>query len=238
MEVIISFVDGDPDRPLVTGCVYNGENATPGLLPFQATKSIIRTRTIPHGQGHNEISFEDARGMERVHIRAQRDLDELVLQDHLTNVGRSQANRVTVDQVEEVGRDQQLHVHGDRTMTISGLHAEHCSSDRLTTINGSERISVGDDYLVEVEGGTYQVEVGEGECVLRSRGPIVLEQDDTRFIELSSDGDAPGITLQSDESTVRIKANEIELTVGASTVQTTPTMIRINGKIFPTQAEV
>src|SRR5690606_19218817 len=81
MEVVVAFVDGDPDRPLVTGCVYNGENPTPGMLPIEATKSMIRTRTVPHGMGYNELSFEDAMGRERVHLRAERDLDELVLRD-------------------------------------------------------------------------------------------------------------------------------------------------------------
>lgn len=233
MEVVVSFIDGDPDRPLVTGCVHNGANPTPGMLPVQATKSIIRTRTVPHGTGYNEISFEDARGMERVHLRAQRDLEELVLNDHLTNVGRSQANRVRVDQVEEVGRDQQLHVHGDRTLTVTGNHVDHCSSDRLTTTHGSESASVAGDYHLDVEEGSYQVDVGRGVCTVRSRGPIILEQNEERFVQLSSDEGASGITIQSDGSLVRLGEGEIELKVGRSHILMTPHAIQINGKTFP-----
>lgn len=171
--------------------------------------------------------------MERVHLRAQRDLEELVLNDHLTNVGRSQANRVRVDQVEEVGRDQQLHVHGDRTLTVTGNHVDHCSSDRLTTTHGSESASVAGDYHLDVEEGSYQVDVGRGVCTVRSRGPIILEQNEERFVQLSSDEGASGITIQSDGSLVRLGEGEIELKVGRSHILMTPHAIQINGKTFP-----
>ena len=71
MEVIVSFIDGDPDRPIITGCIHNGNNHPPDILPFRATKSVIRTRTIPHGPGYNELSFEDAMGMEEIYLKAQ-----------------------------------------------------------------------------------------------------------------------------------------------------------------------
>jgi len=233
MEVVVTFVDGDPDRPLVIGCVNNAENPTPGLLPVQATKSIIRTRTVPHGSGYNEISFEDAMGMERVHLRAERDLEEMVLNDHLTNVGRSQANRVAGDHVEEVGRDQHLYVHGDRKVEIGGMNTEHLASDANRSVDGSERIWIGDDYTVDVRGGAYQVEVAHGECVLRSRGPIRLEQNDERFVELSSDDEGRGIVVQSRDSFARITDEEIELKIGGSLIRMRPEYIQINGKMFP-----
>jgi hypothetical protein len=91
MEVIVSFVDGDPDRPLVIGCVYNGDSATPAMLPPQATKSIIRTRTIPMGTGYNELSFEDAVGMERVFPRAERDLAVMVQHNRDSGFTRTRA---------------------------------------------------------------------------------------------------------------------------------------------------
>lgn len=129
MEVIVTFVDGDPDRPLVIGCVNNATNPTPGLLPVQATKSVIRTRTVPHGPGHNEISFEDAMGVERVHIRAERDLDELIGNDHVTIVQRDRdlavsgnyRSYVRRNSSEEIGMALMSRTRGSRT-TVTGIH--------------------------------------------------------------------------------------------------------------------
>lgn len=233
MEVIVSFIDGDPDRPLVMGCVYNGRNPTPGLLPIQATKSFIRTRTVPHGSGHNEISFEDAMGLERVHIRAQRDLDELVMHNHVTDVRASQSNFVGHDQHETIGRNQQLDVRGQRQLTVIGAHIESSLSDHHHHVNGGETVTVGHSYRLDVEGGSYAVEVEHGECSIRAGGPIFVEQADDHTILISSDPDEKGITIKSKESVVHISEDEIELKIGGSSILMTSDLIQINGKTFP-----
>jgi hypothetical protein len=84
MEVVVTFVGGDVDRPLVTGCVPNAINVPPFLLPAQKTRSGIRTRTTPNGDGGNELSFEDRRGAEEIRLHARRDLHETVGNDHTT----------------------------------------------------------------------------------------------------------------------------------------------------------
>ncbi|MCX7902524.1 MAG: type VI secretion system tip protein VgrG, partial [Burkholderiaceae bacterium] len=73
MEVMVDFLDGDPDRPLVTGAVYNGDNMPPYTLPEHKTKSVFRTRTHK-GAGFNELTFEDEKGREEIYLHAQRDL--------------------------------------------------------------------------------------------------------------------------------------------------------------------
>src|SRR5690606_4492895 len=75
MEVVVTFVDGDPDRPLITGCVYNGTNAPPYDLPGELSKSTFKTHSTPGGQGFSEVRFEDAEGKEQVFVRAQRRMD-------------------------------------------------------------------------------------------------------------------------------------------------------------------
>lgn len=233
MEVIVSFVDGDPDRPLVTGCVYNGENPTPGLLPIQATKSIIRTRTVPHGPGHNELSFEDAMGMERVHLRAQRDLDELVLNDHVTEVTHHQVNTVGGDQYETVRGLQQVTANGGRTVKVIGPHVESSGTGHKHLINGSEQLVVANHYDLAVEGGTFSVVVEEGEAVIQSKGPLELEQDEKRFLRMASDGDDAGILLESEGAKIFIKKDEILLQIGDSKISMTNERIQINQKTLP-----
>ena len=66
MEVVVTFLEGDPDRPLVTGCAYNSENHVPYGLPGEKSKSVIKTRSTPGGDGYNELRFEDLKGLEQL----------------------------------------------------------------------------------------------------------------------------------------------------------------------------
>ena len=74
-EVVVDFLEGDPDRPLVTGCVYNGQNLPPyRRCPGEKTKSTMRSSSSPGGGGFNELRFEDAAGEEEIYLHAQKDL--------------------------------------------------------------------------------------------------------------------------------------------------------------------
>lgn len=138
MEVVVSFLDGNPDRPIVTGCVYNALNVPPVELPEHKTQSTIRTSSSPGGRGHNELRFEDGADREEVYLRAQRNLREWVGSEHRTTVGS--------DQTLHVGHDQTVTIAGDRKSTIDGTH-EH-------VVGGDER------YLVK---GFVHHEVSQGE---------------------------------------------------------------------------
>lgn len=233
MEVIVSFVDGDPDRPLVTGCVYNGANPTPGMLPVQATKSIIRTRTVPHGPGHNELSFEDAMGMERVHIRAQRDLDELVLNNHVTTVHRHQSNSVGGDQDEKVARHQRVSVKGNRAVQVGGKLTEYSGSDYLRSVSGTGTEQYGGSYELSVEGGSASTNVLSGEFVASAKGGIGLIQNQERMIKLASEGEEAGILINSKGAVIHVSENKILLKVGRSSITIEDGHIQANHKTLP-----
>ncbi|MEM9459722.1 MAG: type VI secretion system tip protein TssI/VgrG [Myxococcota bacterium] len=114
MEVLISFVDGDPDRPLCVGCVYNGRNRPPYSLPEERTKSTIKTQSTPHAEGFNELRFEDAAGREEIFVHAQRDLHEVVRHGHRRQVGHEESI--------DVGTDRAIAVGGSHEMSIEGCH--------------------------------------------------------------------------------------------------------------------
>jgi type VI secretion system secreted protein VgrG len=120
MEVVVSFVDGDPDRPLCIGCVYDGKNRPPWALPDERTRSGIKTQSSPGGGGSNELRFEDAAGSEQVYLHAQRDLDEVVERAHTTNVGASQSTVVGADRSLKVGGNRTVTVQGNESITIQG----------------------------------------------------------------------------------------------------------------------
>ena len=120
MEVVITYLDGDPDRPLVTGCVYNATHPPPFLLPGGATQSGIRTQTTPGGQGANELRFDDKRGEERVLLQAQRDLDFVVARTRTSQIGETDSLRVGGDRIASIhGNDKRI-VEGGVQETIEG----------------------------------------------------------------------------------------------------------------------
>lgn len=149
MEVLVEFIDGDPDRPIVTGCVYNGLHRPPYTLPDHKTQSGIKTDSSPGGGGSNELRFEDAKGNEEVYLHAQKNLRERVENSHSTSVGGSQSNTVGGDQTESVTGKQTMTVEKNRTVTINGSQS--------VTINGGEandgvtgsKLFINGDYKVD-----------------------------------------------------------------------------------------
>jgi type VI secretion system secreted protein VgrG len=94
-EVVVAYLDGDPDEPIVIGRVHNGFNQTPLKLPEQQTQSVWRSRSSPFGDGFNQILMEDKAGAERLDFRAQRDSNTEVVHDQGTTVGNNQTMKIT-----------------------------------------------------------------------------------------------------------------------------------------------
>ncbi|NTE88995.1 type VI secretion system tip protein TssI/VgrG [Agrobacterium rubi] len=111
MEVMVAFVDGDPDRPLVTGVVPNARQKVPYDLPASKTKSTFRTQTHK-GIGFNELSFEDENGQEEIFMRAERDMNVVVLHDRTEKVNRNKA--------ESIGGNKSSEVVGNHFLNIGG----------------------------------------------------------------------------------------------------------------------
>ncbi|MFO7561801.1 MAG: type VI secretion system tip protein TssI/VgrG [Enhygromyxa sp.] len=145
MEVAVTFVDGDPDRPVVTGCLYNGANTPPYPLPDDKTKSTIKSESSPGGGGFNELRLEDAAGAEEIYIHAQKDFNEVVLNDHDTKVGNNQTNTVDVDQTQTVHGNQSETVDGNQDMSVGGNRTVHVKGDFDETVDGTETRTVTGD---------------------------------------------------------------------------------------------
>jgi type VI secretion system secreted protein VgrG len=145
MEVAVTFIDGDPDRPVVTGCLYNGANPPPYGLPDEKTKSTIKSESSPGGNGFNELRFEDAAGAEEIYIHAQKDFNEEVLNDHNTHVGNNQTNTVEVDQEQTVHGNQTEVVDGNQDVTVNTDRIMHVVGNFDETIDGTETRNVTGD---------------------------------------------------------------------------------------------
>jgi type VI secretion system secreted protein VgrG len=119
-EVIVDFLEGNPDQPIITGRVYNANAMPPYKLPAEKTKSTIKSDSSKGGGGFNEIRFEDKKGDEQVFIHAEKDLDLRVKEDARELVGSGRHLIVKADQKELVEADKHLHVKGDQTEKIDG----------------------------------------------------------------------------------------------------------------------
>ncbi len=128
MEVVVEFLEGDPDKPLVTGCVYNGKNGAPYDLPANKTRTTWRSNTH-QGTGHNEISFEDTAGGEDLFFHAQKDLTQKVLnnmsanvqQNRMATIGANDSTTVTGNQMNRVGKSSSTTVGGGGPALLKAL---------------------------------------------------------------------------------------------------------------------
>jgi type VI secretion system secreted protein VgrG len=167
MEVIVTFAGGDPDRPVVTGCLYNPLNPPSFDLPGSATKSGIRTRSVPGHDGHNELSFEDRLGQEKILLHAERDLDCVVKNDHAVTVGRFDPDSPSGDQKVRIARDQEVDVGANQVARVSGNQEQTILGDRRIMVQGGAYSQVSgprfdrcDDSYAQTTEVNHQLNVG------------------------------------------------------------------------------
>ena len=113
-EVIVSFLEGDPDQPIITGRVYNADQTVPYKLPDNQTVSSFMSNSSKGGGGYNELRFEDKKGSEQLYIQAEKDLDVRVKNDSREFVGNDRSLIVKNDQKEKISGDQHSNVVGNR----------------------------------------------------------------------------------------------------------------------------
>jgi type VI secretion system secreted protein VgrG len=177
MEVVVSFLDGDPDRPLVVGCVYNNANPPPYDLPAHATVSTLQTRTTPASDGapgFNELRFEDAAGAEEVFVHAQRDLNEVVRRNHTARIDADEEIVVGANQSTSVAHSQRTSVTHDRVVAVGGDHTETVVGSQTTTIEGARTETVVRDETVTIHGHrTHTIDGGETVVIVGGSSVVV-----------------------------------------------------------------
>ena len=147
-EVVVDFLEGDPDRPLVTGGVYNGEQQPPYILPDNKTKSTIKSRSTPDGNGFNEVRFDDAKGEDQLFIHAEKNMDVRVKHDQRQSIGNDYHRLIKRDRREQVGRDRHLLIKRDDIQQIT--------RDRNLTVKGKETIKVVGSRSLSVQGNVSE----------------------------------------------------------------------------------
>ena len=154
-EVIVSFIEGDPDRPIITGRVYNAQQTVPYALPDNQTRSTFMSRSSKGGgsSNYNEFRFEDKMGSEQIFMNAEKDMDLRVENDSREFIGANRHLIVTTNQQEQVQADKHLHVEGnqfekidtDMSMQIGGDQKEKTTGDKSIEVDGDFKEKIGGD---------------------------------------------------------------------------------------------
>ncbi|MDI1480860.1 type VI secretion system tip protein TssI/VgrG [Polyangium sp. y55x31] len=212
-EVLVDFMGGDPDRPVIVGRVFTNLQKVPWKLPDNKTQSGLRSNSTGGSGGYNEMMFEDALGKELVRFQAERDYNKLVKNDENTTVGN--------DRTKVIQRDEKVTIGNDRTKTVKANETITIGKNLMKTVQASEREVTGMNRSVVVGvnrstqvggidstmvGGTHSVQIappGEG-----GGGPTTAHVMEHDKITLGTPGGA-SITLEGNKVTITATTIEV-----------------------------
>lgn len=250
-EVIVEFLEGNPDRPIITGAVYNGENRP----PFdENTQSGIKTRSTPSGTGDNfnEIRFEDKCGEEKISIHAEKDLDISVENDRDELVEGNESVEVRMNRDHTVKCNDTRTVDGDDCETIKGDQTVTVEGDRTFRVKGDENRDVDGEQIENVV-GKWRKDV-DGKIKIKSKKDIDIESDtqisltDCNHVHfgdfsLNFQGSTIGISGQSIDfkgnavGTTAVNADFRLVDMGVTGVEVKKTLVQVYLKDVETSAK-
>ncbi|MBW3506979.1 type VI secretion system tip protein TssI/VgrG, partial [Pseudomonas sp. NKUCC02_KPG] len=159
MEVVVTYLEGNPDHPLITGCVPNKVTPVPYPLPAHKTKTVLRSHSSPANGGYNELSIEDRAGQELIHLRAQRDIEQVILNDSDTHIGNDRREHITRDSHSLISNDRVEQVDNNSSSLIKGDELHTTQGLRNTVIGGNELISITGNSSTTAD-GTLVIQAG------------------------------------------------------------------------------
>ncbi|MGM0768541.1 MAG: type VI secretion system Vgr family protein [Pseudomonadota bacterium] len=179
-EVIVSFLDGDPDQPIITGRTYHATNTPPYALPEHKTRTTLKTQTHK-GEGSNELRFEDEADQEQIYLHAQKDLD-LLTENNRTEVIRNDSHRT-------VENDAFNHIKGNDHNTVDGEKREQTGKDHSFNVTGTLHLKAGTAWLSD-SGTELHIKAGQ-KAVIEAGAEITLKAGGS-FVKIDPSGVAMG----------------------------------------------
>lgn len=171
MEVVVTFLEGDPDKPLITGCVINNATAPPYPLPAHKTKTVLRSHSSPHTGGYNELSIEDRAGQELIYLRAQRDMARKIGNDSQLEVGNERRESINGNSLTSVGKNLDLQA-GLHVLLKAGANVVLDAGASITLKAGGHHI------VIDADGIFSSTEIETGGKLRNSAGANLLPMRD------------------------------------------------------------
>ena len=187
-EVIVSYLEGDPDQPLVTGAVYNSDQTVPYTLPDEQTKSTVKTNSSKGGNGFNEIRFEDKKDSEELYFHAQKDQKIVVENDRTKNVLHNETNTIKQDRSTTIqeGNDTYVVSKGNRTFKVdTGNETYEVKGTRSLTITGDETHTNKGNFTQTIS-GNYELKV-TGNLTIDVTGAVTIKSGQSMTHESQMD---------------------------------------------------
>lgn len=196
-EVLVNFMNGDPDQPIIVGRTYMATQPPPYELPRHKTRMTIKSQTHK-GQGFNEMRFEDEAGLEEIYFHAQKDQNNHVNNDETTFIGH--------DRVERVENDETIHIAGNRAQSVAGTDTTQVQATSTLLVQGKRTVNAQADDVLHV-GGDQTTSIG-GSYLIRAGRRMQLNAGD----ELVLDGGI-SLTLQAGGQAIRLDPSGIHSSV-------------------------
>jgi type VI secretion system secreted protein VgrG len=180
-EVVVEFLEGDPDRPLITGRVYNAEQMPPYNLPANATQSGIKSRSSKGGSpaNFNEIRMEDKKGSEQLFIHAEKNQDIEVENDETHWVGHDRTKTIDHDETTHVKHDRTETVDNNETITVHGNRTETVDKDETITIHGNRTETVDKDETITIHGNRTETVDKDETITIHGNRTETVDKDET-----------------------------------------------------------
>jgi type VI secretion system secreted protein VgrG len=256
-EVIVDFLEGDPDQPIITGRVYNGTNKPPYALPANATMSTVKSNSSKGGAGFNEIRFEDKKDSEQIFVHAQKDYEQRVLNDrkelikhdrHLIvendkfeHVKHDRSETIDNDHKEKIGNDRNLKVVGKEAKAVDKTLSLTVGEDVVEVFKKNHSETVTEDYFLKAKNICIEatenitIKVGPSHIAIEKSG-IKIGADDGQIVieamktlEVKSKGPQGGITIEASVKDVGIKGTSGMKLETPATLDAKGSMVNVKG---------
>ena len=249
-EVMVEFLDGNPDNPIITGSLYNSANKQPWPLPGEKNSSGIRTKSTLKGgaDDFNELRFDDTKGAELIYKQAQMDLETLVKNDERRNVKHDRTTIITNNEEKTVekGWEKTTIAEGEQFITVAQNNRTlHVEKEHTVTVNGGETITVANDRKVTVEQNQIHDVTKNNTVTIDGQQDTKIKKDDTTTVtsgnsvlkvdmgNISAAAEMGDITIKASLGAITLEAmKKIELKVGGSSIVIDMKGVTISGPMI------